>query len=77
MKNEISEIQNLLDIMTATMEEVEGWISDVEDRIMENKEAEQKRGRTIDYDKRHRELSHSINVIKFVTHRVPEDEERE
>ena len=36
MKNAISEIWNLLDVMTTRMEEAEEWINDIEDRIMEN-----------------------------------------
>ena len=43
----ITEIQNQLHVMTTRIEEAEEWISDIEDRIMENNEAEQKRGRKI------------------------------
>ena len=43
MKNAINEIGNRLDAMNSRVEETEEWISDLGDKIMENKEAEQKR----------------------------------
>ena len=43
MKNGTTEIQNRLYVMNIRLEEAEEWISDMEDKIMENIEAEQKR----------------------------------
>ena len=42
-KYTITKIWNQLDVMTTRMKEVEEWISDIEDKIMENDEAEQRR----------------------------------
>ena len=36
-------MQNQLYVMTPRMKEAEGWKSDVEDKIMENNEAEKKK----------------------------------
>lgn len=42
MKNAITEIQNQVDIMTTRVEESEGWVRNIDDKIMENNEAEQR-----------------------------------
>ena len=43
MKNAITEIKNQLDVITTKMEKAEEWIHYIEDRIMENNEAKQKK----------------------------------
>ena len=43
MKNPITEIQNTLVVITTMMEKAKKVISDIEDKIMESNEAEQKR----------------------------------
>ena len=43
------------------MEETEEWISDIEDKIIENNEAKKKSGRTLfDHECRLKELSNSV-----------------
>ena len=42
MKNGTNEIGNKLDAMNSKLEKAEEWISDLEDNIMENIEAESK-----------------------------------
>ena len=43
MKNAINKIRNQLPAMKSSLEEVERYISDLQDKIMENSEPEQKR----------------------------------
>ena len=43
MKNAIDEIRNRLNTMKSCLEEAEEWICEMEDKIMENNEAEQKK----------------------------------
>ena len=40
-------MQNSLNVMTTKMEEAKEGINDIEDKIMENNEAEKKRGKNI------------------------------
>lgn len=42
MKSTINDIKNMLDAMNSRMEEAEEWISDLQDKIMESNEAEQR-----------------------------------
>ena len=54
-------MQNQLDTVTMRIEEAEERIGDIEDKILENNEAEKKRERKlIDNEGRLRELSNSI-----------------
>ena len=54
------------------------WVNDIEDRIMENNEVEQKRERRImDHKNRLRELSDSIKHNDIHIIGVPEEEQRE
>ena len=56
-------MQNKLDAGTARLEEAEGGISEIEDKIMENDEAEKKRDRKLlDHKGRIRDLSDSIKT---------------
>ena len=43
-KNAITELQSLMDATAARMDEAEQRISDIEDKLMENNEAEKKEG---------------------------------
>ena len=43
IKDTITEIQSKLDVLTASVNEVEERISDIEDKLMERKEAKDKR----------------------------------
>lgn len=61
MKNDIKEIGKRPYAMNARLEEAEEWFSDLEDQIMENNEAEQKRkGRIMEHKSKHRELNDTI-----------------
>ena len=76
MKNAVRYMQNQLDVMTTRMEESEGWISDIQDEIMENNEAEKKREiKILDHEYKLRELSNSIKPNICIIG-VPEEEER-
>ena len=78
MKNEITQGRNRLDAMNSRLEEAEEIISDIEDKIMKNNEAEQKRERLItEPENRHKEFSDSIKCNKICIIVVQEDEERE
>lgn len=60
------------------LEEAEKQISDIEEKIMENNDAEQKRERRImQHDNRLRELSDSMKHSNILIIEVPEDKERE
>ena len=43
MKNSITEIKNTLDIINSKLEEAEEWVSDLEDKVMENNHTEQEK----------------------------------
>ena len=58
IKNAITELQSLKDATVARMDEAEQNISDIEDKLMENKEAEKKREiKAKGHDLRIREIS--------------------
>ena len=58
IKNAITELQSLKDATVARMDEAEQNISDIEDKLMENKEAEKKREiKAKEHDLRIREIS--------------------
>ena len=72
-KNAITEMWNWLVVMSTRMEEAEEWISDIEDKIMENNEAEKKKERKIlDHECRLRKLSNSLKHNKIHIIEVPE-----
>ena len=77
MKNEITQGRNRLDAMNSRLEEAEEIISDIEDKIMKNNEAEQKRERLImEPENRHKEFRDSIKCNKICIIVIQEDEER-
>lgn len=78
MKNTVTEIRNRLDAMNSSLEEAEEKISDLEDKIIENNEIEQKKEEEIlEHENGFRELSDSIKRKSICMIAVPEVEERE
>ena len=78
IKNAITQLQSWLDATAAWMDEAEQRISDIEDKHVENNEAEEKREiKEKEHDLRIREISDSLkrNNIRIIG--VPEEEERE
>ena len=76
MKNTIAEMQNQLDVMTMRMSKAEEQISDIEDKIMENNEAEKKRERKLlDHEYRCREFSDSTKHNNIHIIGAPEEEQ--
>lgn len=67
-----------MDAIETRMDEAEEWISDIEDKIMKNNEAEKKRERkVVDHKGRLRELSNLLKCNNIPIIGVPEDKERE
>ena len=67
-------MQNKLDAGTARLEEAERRISEIEDKIMENDEAEKKREKILDHEGTIRELSYSMKCNNIHIIGVPEEE---
>ena len=73
----INEIRNRLDVPISRLEEAEELISDLEDRVMESNQAEQKREKRTGQNKnRLRKLSDNIKHNKIHIIGVPKEEER-
>ena len=71
-------MKSLLDTVTARTKEAEEKIGDIEDKIMENNEAEKKRERKLLYHEgRLREISNSIKQNSIHIIGVPEEDEQE
>jgi len=65
-------------VLTARINEAEERISDIEDQMMENKEAEKKRDKQLlDHKGRIREISDTIRRNNIRKIGIPEEEERE
>jgi len=61
IKKAINEVQSNMGVLTARINEAEERISDTEDQMMENKEAEKKRDKQLlDHEGRIREISDTI-----------------
>ena len=78
LKNAIPEVQSWLDAVVARMDEAEQRISDIEDSLLENNEAEKKREtKAKEHNLRIRGISDSLkrNNIRIIG--VPEEEDRE
>ena len=43
IKNQLNEMQAKLEVLTMRVNEVEEWVSDIEDKLMAKKETEEKR----------------------------------
>ena len=66
-----------MDVTAARMDEAEHGISDIEDKIVENNEAEKKREtKAKEHKIKIRELSDSLKRNNILIIRVPEEEER-
>ena len=64
--------------MTARMEEAEGRLSEIEDKVMKNDEFKKRRDKKIlNHKGRIRELSNSMKCNNICIIRVPEEEGRE
>ena len=77
MKSVVSEIGNRLDaiISSSRLEEAEEWINDLEDKVMESNEAEQKRERRImQNENRLRELNDSIKCNNIHIIGIPKEQ---
>ena len=78
IKNAITKLQSRIDVMAARMDEAEKQISDIEDTIMENKEAEKRREtKAKEHNIRIRELSDSLKRNNIQIIGVLEDKKRE
>ena len=67
-----------MEALTARINEAEERISDIEDQMTENKEAEQKRDKQLlDHEERIWEISDTIRWINIRIIGIPEEEERE
>ncbi|WP_147255564.1 hypothetical protein, partial [Streptomyces sp. PT12] len=78
IKKAINEVQSNMGALTARINEAEERISEIEDQMMENKEAEKKRDKQLlDHEGRIREINDTIrrNNIRIIG--IPEEEERE
>ena len=77
IKNSVTELPSRMDATAARMDEAEQWISNIEDKLMENNKAEKKREtKAKEHNLRIREISDSLkrNNIRIIG--VPEEEER-
>ena len=67
-----------MEVLTARINEAEERISDTEDKMMENKEAEKNRGKQLlDHEGRIQEISDTIKQNNSRIIGIPEEEERE
>ena len=77
-KNNLTEIQSKLDALAARVNEEEERMSDIEDKLMERKEAEEKREKQLEaHEERLWELSDSFRNNNTHLIGFPEDMERE
>ena len=71
-------MQSWMDVKEAKMDESEQWISDLEDKLMENNEAgKKKETKKKEHDIRIRKLSDSLKRNNIQIIGAPEDEEKE
>ena len=77
IKNAITEMQSWMDAAAAKMEEAEQRISDIEDKLIENNEAEKKREiKAKEHNLRIREIRDSLKRKNIRIIWVPEDREK-
>ena len=77
MKNTITKIKNSLKATNSRIQEAEEWISEVEDRLVEITDAEQKRETRLKrYEDSLRELWDNVKCTNIHIMWVPEGEER-
>ena len=61
IKNQLNEMQSKLEVLTTRVNEVEEWVSDIEDKWMARMETEEKRERQLkDHEDRLREINVSL-----------------
>ena len=61
IKNQLNEMQSKLEVLMMRINEVEEWRSDIEDKLMARKEAEEKREKQLkDHEERLREINDSL-----------------
>ena len=78
MQNTITEINNSLEATNSRIQEAEEWISEVEDRLVEIMDAEQKREKRLKTNEESlRELWDNIKCTNIRITGVPEGEEWE
>ena len=78
MQNTITEIKNSLEAANSRIQEAEEWISEVEDRLVEIMDAEQKREKRLKTNEESlRELWDNVKCTNICIIGVPEGEERE
>ena len=76
MKSAIKVIRNILNGMNSRWEAVKEQINDLKDTVTESNEAEQKRERIMEHEKKLRELSNSFKRNNILVTGVPEEQER-
>ena len=77
MQNTITETKNSLEAANSRIQEAEEWISEVEDRLVEIMDVEQKREQSLETNEESlRELWDNIKHTNIPIIRVPEGEER-
>ena len=61
IKNHLNELQSILEVLTMRVNEVEETVSNIEDKLMARKEAEEKREKQLkDHEERLREINDSL-----------------
>ena len=78
IKGTMNKMRNTVDRMNSRMEKTEEWINDLEDRVTESNQAEQKREKRImQNENRPKELNDSIRPNNIHIIGVQEEEETE
>ena len=78
MQNTITELKNSLETANSRIQETEEWISEVEDRLVENMKTEQKREKRLKRTEDSlRELWDNFKHTNIYAIGVPEGKERE
>ena len=73
IKNQLNEMQSKLEILMTSINEVEERVSNIEDKLMARKEAEEKRGKQLkDHEERLREINDSLRRKNLHIIGVPE-----
>ena len=71
-------MQSNLEVLMTRVNEVEEWVSDIEDKLMARKEAEEKREKQLkDHEERLREINDSLRRKNLHLAGVPEDTEKD
>ena len=66
IKNQLNDMQSKLEVLTMRVNEAEEWVSDIEDKLMARKEAEEKREKELkDHKERLKEINDSLRRKKI------------